>query len=146
MSYLFLPHRATPIFVVHGCLPSAQLARITAGPLGCICGPLYTKASGAVAIVYGFHCTPIFRVYASCFLDVFLRVSFFLQLRCQCVCFARTLLQHDSDPSTTRKTPSLLLHDCSLFRALISPSSLSFPPLKLHKNFFLHTPKSKSYP
>jgi len=76
MSYLFLPHRATPIFVVHGCLPSAQLARITAAPLGCICGPLYTKASGAVAIVYGFHCTPIFSVYASCFLDVFLRVSF----------------------------------------------------------------------
>lgn len=38
--------------------------------------PSHAMASGAVAIVYGFHCTPISSVYASCFLvDVFPCVS-----------------------------------------------------------------------
>jgi hypothetical protein len=40
MSFLSLPHRATsfPASVVHGCLPSAQLARTTAAPVGRFCG------------------------------------------------------------------------------------------------------------
>ena len=44
MSFLSLPHRATsfPAFVVHGSLPSAQLARTTAAPVGRFCGSRYT--------------------------------------------------------------------------------------------------------
>jgi len=69
MSYLFLPHRAT-------CLPDSRprllAIRLTRAQSDVHVAPTFAMASGAVAIVYGFHCTPISSVYASCFLvDVF---------------------------------------------------------------------------
>ena len=64
----------SPTFVVCGCLPSAQLARTTAAPIGCICGPLLRHGFWYSCIWFPLH-AHISSVYASCFLvDVF-RVS-----------------------------------------------------------------------
>ena len=73
MSYLSLPHGAT-------CLPDSRprllAIRSTRAQSDVYVAPSFAMASGAVAIVYGFHRTPISSVYASCFLvGVFLSAS-----------------------------------------------------------------------
>jgi hypothetical protein len=105
MSYLSLPHRATPSPDLCGpWLPAIRWIHQHC----CYTSRTYAWSHlhhgfWRLAIVYGFHCTPIFTFYASCFLvDVFHCVSPSLHIRCECVCFARTLLLRNSDPSTTR--------------------------------------------
>jgi hypothetical protein len=129
--------------VVHGCLPSAELARTTAAPVGRFCGSLTpTTVFGAVAIVYGFHCTPGFGVYASYFLvDVFPHASR-LSYTCDASAFVSLELSYCVIAiCRPHATFSYLLLDCSLFRVLIS--SVHLPPLKLHKKYrFYYAPKS----
>lgn len=126
--------------LVRGCLPSAQLALSRTY--------MWPPLSPWLLVRLQLYMVSTARPFPAFMHRVSLLVCFCLRLAfsLRCLCFDRTLLLHNSDPSTTRN-PSHLLLDCSLFRVLISSVHLfPFPSFETsQKNFFL-TPKKQVAP